>query len=232
MDFIVSGVSRLPYSTVNGISISVLEAILLFLCMVLFFFFFPPEEVSFPFRIIGSVPVSGLSCGGKNNSLAPAIITVYNIPGKTAIAFISGDHCLMPFSKVDSTDIAMHIQYNWWKLGVKDNRSIPADTDAVLLSGKLLVQKQFVQFNNCRIAFIKNDRDMPSFSDKLNLNCVIVSGSYKLDMLSLKNAFNFDTLVFDSSVPDYKLKKWEAECKQLNLHYYNVKTQGAYIKNC
>jgi hypothetical protein len=160
------------------------------------------------------------------------IVAVYNIPGKTAVSFISGEHSLMPFGKVDSNDINLHIRYNWWKLGVQDNLSVHSDTDAILLSGKLMLQKQFVQFNNCRIAVIKHNEDIPLHSDKLNLNCIIISGSYNLDMLSLKNAFNFDTLVFDSSVPEYKLVKWEAECKQLNLHYYSVKTQGAYIEKC
>lgn len=233
MDTIVSGVSHLPFSTVNAISISSFEAILLFLFIILILLFFSARRKYFFLSGLSVMCLLlALRVEEKIIHLHQQLWAVYNIPGKTAIAFISGEHSLMPFSKVDSNDINMHIQYNWWKLGVKDNRSIPADTDAVLLSGKLLLQKQFVQYSNCRIAFIKNDRDIPSFSGKLNLNCVIVSGSYNRDMLSLKNAFNFDTLVFDASVPDYKFKKWEAECKQLNLHYYNVKTQGAYIKSC
>ena len=101
-----------------------------------------------------------------------------------------------------------------------------------MLSGRLLLQKQFIQFNNCKIAFIQQNTDLLCSANKLNLHCLVVSGEYSLDMLSLKNAFNFDTIIFDSSVPDYKLKKWEAECKELNLHYYSVKTQGAYIENC
>ena len=111
----------------------------------------------------------------------------------------------MPFSKVDSNDINLHIQYNWWKLGVKQNFRINSDTDATLYSGRLILKKQFVQFNNYRITFIKQNSDVPSHLNKLNLHCIVVSGSYDLDIASLKNAFNFDTLIFDSSVPDYKL---------------------------
>jgi len=233
MNTIVLGVAHLPFSTTNRISISSFEAILLFLFIALILVFFSSRKKY--------VFISGLSVflvfltlrtGEKIMHSRQQIVAVYNIPGKTAVSFISGEHSLMPFGKVDSNDINLHIRYNWWKLGVQDNLSVHSDTDAILLSGKLMLQKQFVQFNNCRIAVIKHNEDIPLHSDKLNLNCIIISGSYNLDMLSLKNAFNFDTLVFDSSVPEYKLVKWEAECKQLNLHYYSVKTQGAYIEKC
>ena len=233
MNTIVTGASHLPYSVSKGISISPLEAILLFLFIILVVIFFSTRKKQ--------LFISGLSvlaifftfrASEKIIHSRQQILIVYNIPGKTAIAFISGDHSLMPFSKVDSNDINLHIQYNWWKLGVNDNYTIHADTDAILLSGKLMLQNKYAQFNNYRIAFIKQNTGLPSPTNKLNLHCIIVSAGYDLDMLSLKNAFNFDTIIFDSSVPDYKLKKWEAECRQLNLHYYNVKTQGAYIENC
>lgn len=233
INFIVSGISSLPYSTSGGISISVWEAFLLFLCMVLgIAFFFFQRKYLITSALLVVVVFLGFRTGEKIMHSRQQIITVYNIPGKTAVAFISGNYCLMPFNSIDSADIALHIQYNWWKLGVKHNRAIHSDTNATMLSGKLMVQKQFMQFNNIRVAFIRQNSDLPASSDKLNLHCIIVSKGYNLDMLSLKKYFNFDIIIFDSSVPDYKMKKWEAECKQLNLHYYDVKMQGAYIENC
>lgn len=233
MDGIVSGASRLPLSVSKGISISPFEAILLFLFILFIVMFFSSRK---KYLFIAGVSVLvlfiSMRVGEKIIHSRQQVLAVYNIPGKSTVAFISGVHSFMPFSTIDSTDISVHIQYNWWKLGVKDNFTFHSDTNAILLSGKLMLQREFVQFNNARIAFIKQNADIPSSSVKLNLHCLIVSGSYDLDMLSLQNAFNFDTIVFDSSVPDYKLEKWEEECKQLNLHFYSVKTQGAYIENC
>jgi competence protein ComEC len=233
MNAIVSGTSQLPFSVSRGFSISPFEALILFLFIILLVVFFSSRKKYFL--------ISGLSVlvifftirvSEKVIHSHHQILAVYNIPGKSAIAFISGNNSLMPFSKVDSNDVAMHIQYNWWKLDVNNNTILPTDTDDIFLAGRLMLKNQFAQFNNFRIAFIKQNADLPVFSNKLNVHCIIISGGYNLDMLSLKNAFNFDTIIFDSSIPDYKLKKWEAECKQLNLHYYNVKTQGAYIENC
>jgi competence protein ComEC len=233
MNTIVSGTSHLPFSVSKGISISATEVLLLFLAITFILIFFSSKKyyyllsglsalfIFFTIQVVKNIIHSGQE-----------IFAVYNIPGKSAITFISGTHSLMPFSKIDANDINFHIEYNWWKLGVKDNSIIHSDTDAIMLSGTLLLQKQFAQFNNSKIAFIKQNSDLPSFSNKLNLHCIVISGGYDLDMVSLKNAFNIDTLIFDSSVPDYKLRKWEMECQQLNLKYYSVKTQGAYIENC
>jgi competence protein ComEC len=233
MDTIVSGASHLPFSVSKGISISAIEALLLFFCiMFIIVFFFSRKYYSLFSGLSILVIFLSIQAAKKIIHRNQQVFAVYNIPGKSALSFISGMYNIMPFCKVDSTDINLHLQYTWWKSGVKDNFKIYSDTNVTLLSGKILLQGHFTQFNNNRIAFIKQNSDVPAGTSKLNLHCLVISGSYGLDMSSLKNAFNFDTLIFDSSVPDYKLKKWEEECKQLNLHYYNVKAQGAYIENC
>lgn len=231
MNTIVSGVSHLPFSVTKGLSISTFEVLLLLLFIISIIAYFAYRK--------NYLLLSGLSLLAafftiqavkKTVHLNQELFAVYNIPGKSAATFISGRHCLMPFSKVDSADIAMHIQYHWWKLGVQDNSKLISDTDAILLSGKLMFEKQFAQFNHSKIAFIRQNSDIPPV--KITVQNIVISGGYDLDMNTLKNAFNFDTLIFDSSVPEDKLKKWEAECKQLNLPYYSVKLQGAFIKNC
>lgn len=233
MNAVVSGISHLPYSTSKGISISSFEAIILFLFILTIIFFFSSLKKHY---FIGGLSIlaifTGIRTVEKTIHSRQQVITIYNVPGKSAVSFISGEHSLMPFSNIDSADIAWHIQYNWWKLGVNDNIRIPSDTNALLLSGRLLLQQQFAQFNNYRIAFIKQNTDLSSSAGKLNLHCLVISNGYSLDILSLKNAFNFDAIIFDSSIPEYKLKNWEAECKLLNLHYYSVREQGAFIENC
>ncbi len=232
MNVIVSGASHLPCSVSKGIGISIFETVLLFLVIICILIFCSSKKFSFLLTGLSALAIfTGIRAANTIVHSRQQIFTVYNIPGKSAVAFISGTHSLMPFSKIDSNDISYHLQYNWWKLGVKEDNIIHHDTDAILLSGTLMLQEQFAQFNNHKIVFIKSNSGLPSNSKKLDIHCIVISGGYDMDMLSVKNAFNFDTLIFDSSIPGNKLKKWETECKQLNLHYYSVKTQGAYIEN-
>lgn len=230
---IVYGISHLPYSIIKGISISPFETILLFLflSLIITFLFLRKSK-----QLVAGTCVLALFIGirviEKTIHLNQQILAVYDIPGKSAIIFISGEHSVMPYSEVDSNDVAWHIQDNWWKLGIKDNHSVQKDTDAVMLSGRLMMQQQFVQFNTYKIALIRQNSDLPSLTNKITLHSIIISSGYNLTMRSLTNVFNVETIIFDSSVPDYKLKNWEAECEQLHLHYYSVKTLGAYIEKC
>lgn len=233
MNVIVSGASHLPFSVSKGISISPFESILLFLVIIFILVYFSSRKYYFLFTGL-SVLVIFFSVQATKKIIHSnqQIFAVYDIPGKSAASFISGRQNIMPFSKIDSMDIALHLQYYWSRLGLKDNL-INCPTSVISTSSTgLLVENQFAQFNNTRYAFIQKNSDVPPVPTKLKLHCIVISGNYDLDIASIKNAFNFDTLIFDSSVPDYKLEKWEAECKQLHLPYYNVKTQGAYIENC
>jgi len=230
---IVYEISHLPYSTLKGISISSLEAILLFLVLSLItgFFFLRKNQ----YLIAGLCVLAlfiGIRATEKTIHLNQQMLAVYDVPGKSAITFISGEHCVMPFTTVDSSDIAWHIQYNWWKLGLKNNYPIKRDTNAIMLSGRIMIQNQFIQFDNYKIVLIRQNSDVPLLENKIVLHSIIISNGYNLDMQNLQNVFNVETIIFDSSVPDYKLKNWEAECEQLHLHCYSVKTQGAYIEKC
>ncbi len=231
MNTIVSGASHLPYSTLKGISITPTESILLFLCIALIIVYFSTKKYYLLFSALGAVLIFlSIQATKKIIHANQQVFAVYDIPGKSAASFIMGKQNVMPFSKIDSSDIAVHLQYYWSRIGVKNNLINPPASVISASSKGLIIENNFALFNKTKIAFIKQNADLPT--TKLNLHCLVISAGYDLDMASIKNAFNFDTLIFDSSVPEYKLKKWEAECRQLNLHFYDVKTQGAYIENC
>lgn len=109
--------------------------------------------------------------------------------------------------------------------------TLKKDTSASFLSGHLAVKNNFIQFNGKRYVFIRSNDDMPDSLNKFAVHCIIVSSAYKLGIEALQNAFTFDTLIFDSSIAPARLKKWEKECDILNIKYFDVSKQGAYIEN-
>ncbi len=231
MNSIVSGASHLPFSVSKGISISAYEPILLYTCIILIIVFFSSKKY---YLLVSGlsifIMILSIHAAKKFTTRNQQLFTIYDIHGKTAVSFISGRHCIMPFAKIDSNDFNLHIQYNQWKLGVNDNSNTVYLTDTTLLSGRLLLKNQFVQFNKERFAFIRKNSDLTNGAFKPNLHGIIISEGYTLDIAGLKSAFNFDIVIFDSSVPVYKLKRWEEECKKLNLNFYSVSSKGAYIE--
>lgn len=233
INLIVSGVAHLPYSTFRGISISLIEVLILFLFIISFIlFFFSRKKYFFISGLFILILFLVMRTEEKIIHRHQQKIIVYNVPGKSALAFISGENSLMPFSTIDSNDVVYYLQNNRRRLGIVNNVFIHNDTNATMLRDKLLIQSQYMQFNQYRVAYMQQYDILPDSGHKITLHCIIISGSYELDMLHLKNAFNFDILIFDSSVPERKLKQWEEECRKLNLPYYSVGMQGAYIENC
>ncbi|MGP8215281.1 MAG: ComEC/Rec2 family competence protein [Bacteroidia bacterium] len=224
--------NHLPLYVTKGIFIYPIEAILLFSAILFLYLFYHNKKYST--LLFSLTALTLFSCIRVYESIAHSrqqMFVVYNIYKHPAAAFISGRQCIMPFGNIDSTDFNYHVQYHFWEKGIRDTCSLNKDTSAILLSGKLAVQHNFIQFNGKKYVFIRNDDDIPDSLQKFPVHCIVVSAAYKQGMEALQNAFTFDTLIFDSSIAPSRLKKWKRECDELHIQYYDVSKQGAYVEN-
>ena len=231
MNLIINRSHSLPLYVTRGISISSVEAFILYLFIIFAFIFLFTKR----YRIL----VISLSCLILFLGIRiykdivhshQQIFVVYHVSKHPASAFISGKKCVMPFTDIDSSAFTYHVQYNLWEHGVRDASFLNKDTNNVLLAGRMAINNNFIQFNGKRYAFIRSNDDVPDSAEKQNVHCLIVSGPYNKGMEALQNQFNFDTLIFDSSIAPARLKKWKRECENLNMKYYDVSKQGAYVE--
>lgn len=231
MNGIVGAAHHMPLFVSRGISISVPEALLLYLILisVLAFVFYKKHRA-----LITALACFMLFLGvriGKDYTRAHQhTFVVYDVPKHSAIAFLSGTKCITT-QPIDSLNFCYDIQCHWWDVGIEDSASLGQDTDAILLSGQLYIHHNYAQFNHAQIAFIRDNMALPNIRNKVKVRYVVLSGNYKSTIAGLQNAFIFDKLIFDSSVSAYKVKKWEKECRQLHVKYYDVNTKGAFIVN-
>ena len=227
MNFLVGKAPHLPLFVTKGISISVPEALLLYIVLLaLFAFAFNKKYRTLVLALTCFIVFLGIRIWKDYIHSHQQIFIVYDIPKCSAITFISGKQCIT--TKVDSLNFCYHIQEQWWERGVRDSLSI-GDTSAVLLNNHLSIQHNFLQFNNTSIAFVRGNDDLPT--EKVKVHYLIVSGTYRQNIAALQNAFIFDKLIFDSSVSPYRIKKWKEECEELHIKYYDVSKQGAFIIN-
>jgi hypothetical protein len=98
----------------------------------------------------------------------------------------------------------------------------------VLLNNHLSIQHNYAHFNNTAIVFVRSNA-LPA--QQVKVNYLVISGNYRRNIAALQNAFIFDKLIFDSSVSEYRAKKWKQECEELHIKYYDVSKQGAFIAN-
>ena len=50
-------------------------------------------------------------------------------------------------------------------------------------------------------------------------------------MDELAHKFNFKKIIFDNSNKKWQMEKWKEQCKKLQLEYYDVAVEGAFILN-
>jgi len=232
MNTLVGQSNHLPFYVTRGISISSWETVLLFISIICLFAFFSRKTyIPLIVGLVSFLFFTGINIYKNIIHSKQQMFVVYHVYKHPVAVFISGRQSIMPFSDISSSDFSYHVQYHFWERGVRDTSSLRNDTSALLLSGHLAVQNNFMQFNGKKYVFLRNSDDLPDSLQKFPVHCVVVSADYKQGMAALQNAFTFDTLIFDSSIAPARLKKWKGECAALHILYYDVSKQGAYIEN-
>jgi competence protein ComEC len=88
---------------------------------------------------------------------------------------------------------------------------------------------QFMQFGNFRVLRWDNEFNNLVLSNKMDADVVLVKNINVLNLKNLKDQVNFKTLIIESNIPDYKLEKWLAEAKALNINCIKLKKNPAHV---
>lgn len=93
------------------------------------------------------------------------------------------------------------------------------------------VGPQCMQFGNFKVFRWKNEFNYLVLSNKIDVDVVLIPNINVLNLQNLKNQVNFKTLIIESNIPDYKLKKWLVEAKALNINCIKLKNNPAHMIN-
>ncbi len=90
---------------------------------------------------------------------------------------------------------------------------------------------KLVVFRNKKIFVIDSTLNFKPLVTKLSLDLLIVSNKSKLYFKKLAETFDIKLVVFDGSVPAWKMKYWKNDCNSLQIPYYDVIEKGAFVMN-
>ncbi|MFI5218570.1 MAG: hypothetical protein ACHQNT_03695, partial [Bacteroidia bacterium] len=157
---------------------------------------------------------------------------VYSIPKESAFDFIDGKNNYYLSSKQlydDKSKMMFHVIHNWWALGTENTQTI-YQTNAEIKNHVLMVKNNIIRFYDKKIGVIKDKLNYKNNSEnKLRLDYLVISGNNLQRIEDVKKHFEFKLLIIDSSNPLWKAKKIIEECKKLNVNYYSVLHQGAFV---
>ncbi len=204
MNYMVMVIHRLPYAVIDGIFISVTQAVFLYGCIVFLILYISKKKlVFFKSMLLSIIGFLVFQCHQQKQQLNQKKWIVYNKPHKQVIEFIHGkEHALL------------------------------TDNEAIKRMNCIFISDDIVQFFNKRFIRIKTAEKIKKHlnqQDKIVVDVIIVSNDAAIQMKELIKIYRTSLIVFDSSNGSSSLKKWKKECMELRQPFYCVKESGAFV---
>ncbi len=153
-------------------------------------------------------------------------ITFYSLRKNTAFSFFSSGQANV-FSDLDSAHKTISFSVHAAIESKSDEMRYHYLKDAVG-SKPISSNGRFFQFGNWRMLLWDKTLDRYSFSHRLSVDALLLSGKPKVKLKELVKNVNFKLLLIDATNPDYLIKQWSEEASALSLNYYVLKKKPAY----
>jgi competence protein ComEC len=151
-------------------------------------------------------------------------LIVYNIPKHQAIDIINGrSYLFVGDSSIPGDDYVTNFY-------LRPSRVLSRIEPAEQLYD-LVRRENVVQCGSRKILLIDKNYEFKGLERKIQIDLLVVSKNPKLYFSSLAMVFDIRQVVFDGSVPGWKLKYWMKGCDSLSIPYYDVNTKGAFVMN-
>ena len=150
-------------------------------------------------------------------------IIVYNVPQHQAIDFVEGNNYRFAGDSILLVN------------GILQNFHLKPGRIALQLNQRIdtmpgCFQKEiFYHFGNKKIMLIDKPLSFESSLAPVNVDIIIISKSPKLYIPQLAKVFNCSQFIFDASNSLWKIDKWKQDCDKLNLRFYSIPEQGAFV---
>jgi competence protein ComEC len=225
MNSYIEKIELVPGSLWDGLQVNIIQAILLFI-FIAGLSFWLMEKVG-KGLIIGLVAIfiffTARSYSFINANHQQKII-VYNVPQRQAIDFINGRNYLF----CGDTDLLADDFVRNFHL--KPSRVLNRIAPAGSIKEFVIVDK-YAGYRNKRILLADTAISFSKQDKKCDVDLLIISKNPKLYIAGLATAFNIKQVVFDGSVPFWKLPYWKNDCDSLHIPYYDVNEKGAFVMN-
>jgi len=225
MNGYIGKIEALPWSLWGGMQINIAQAVLLILVVAgVGYWLLEKQKAGAVVAVTALLLFISLRSYSFYQTYRQKKLIVYNIPRHQAIDIIDGrDYFFLGDSDILSDNFTTNFH-------LKPSRILHRIQPAIQLED-LRNWKNLIQYGSKRILLIDKNYDFDSLGIKIPVDIAVVSKNPKLYISSLARTFNIRQVVFDGSVPSWKLKYWMKDCDSLSIPYYNVATKGAFVMN-
>jgi len=234
LNFGVKGIETLPNSVIEGLSISIVECVALYIIIILFIRglkFRKLKIINYAFFLTLTFIINDLIEDiALTNSKS---MVVYHINKYQAIDFIDGtSNVFLANSSLinDKQKQSFHIKSNWSYLDLRNVQYIPTDASKLnetLMDSSLQLVDTYSQFHTIKMVRIDNMFTLQALENKVNVDYVLISSNSKTKLKDLYSMFNFKSVIVDGSNSKWNRNRVEAEAGNLHIPIYNT-DKGAF----
>ena len=224
MNGFVEHISLMPFSTLEGLQLSVAEVIIIYLAIVATScWMFWKNRRSLIIAMIFLMCLVITRTASTVKALNQRLLIVYNIPHHRATELLYSNSSYFIGDKEINENILLRNLY------LKPAHTFYRVNRSPELPIRITGNR--VYFCNKRILFVDGRVPAATDSSRCIADIVIISGNPDIYMEQLFQIVNCNQFVFDSSNPPWKIKRWRSECEKYGISCYSVAENGAFILN-
>lgn len=204
---------EIPYSILDGISISVVEMILIYAALAILASLIVVVKARYFIALLGIIFILvALNVYESVLQQKQENVFFYSVKGKQAVAVVQGTTAYIDFDSTllnNKSAMLFNIQHHWWKIGIKDYRPIAKYANFKTMENGYVVEaknKRFVVLNS---AFDKSKKR----TSKLEVDAVLLSKNAKIYLNQVLENFTTKTVIADAGNSFYAIKKWKEKAQ-------------------
>lgn len=128
LNWVVVQIEQIPYSVLSGIDISTLESLMIYTIIIAILIFILQKQRFGLYAALGlSVILAIMQIHETWQQQHQQFITLYNVKGETAIAFVSGTQVTFLARKElweNERKMLFHVRHHWWNKGVSEENFV------------------------------------------------------------------------------------------------------------
>ena len=236
MNKTVEWINRLPAAVLDGLTLSMLGVVLIYLFFILITRFFVTKKSDF---LVGGLTtlcfLAGMGLMRQYQVVNQQKLVVYDVRGHSVIDVFRGNNV------ISISDTAAQNQGSPIDFAAKNNRIFAGASLAGNVAFEIPEKETMMEISNFRrsgnflaaggftLAVI--DRNFPTYKSQkpLPVDFVIFRNNPTVAIDEITRLFTFKKLVFDSSNSRRNMKKWIETCEKMNIPFYDVSGEGAFI---
>jgi competence protein ComEC len=225
MDNYVQQIESFPYSVWDSLQINISQAILLFAIITgISFWLMEKRKQGLLFALIALAGFFMIRSYSFIRAGQQQKIIVYNIPKYQAIDFVDGrNYFFYGHASLQADELANNFN-------LKPSRTLNR-VSLTLGIKDLFMDKSYAVYKTKRILLIDTSVSFLPSVEKYSIDLLIISQNPKLYITKLAKTFSIKQIVFDASVPAWRLSYWKKDCDSLHIPYHDVSEKGAFVMN-